>query len=435
MNQEDIKKFQNKSVKKMVNYAYHVPVYREKYKKAGIKPDDINTINNIDKLPFISKEELLKKFPDEVTPSFFNKNKAFVATTSGTTGRSLPIYFDVYAILTTMIGFVRALNEHQINWYKTRITLLIDLTENSFENEYFLNSVFSFIKPFFSLRNFQILDVLDDPEKVAKKIEEFSPEVIIGYPFMLIPLASLKKKGFLENIHLRIIGSSGAFFDQYSKSFVEKMFNTKIFDTYAATESGIIASECSKGNYHVYSDLVYLEYLKNGTPVSSREPGSIVVTKLYGRGTPIVRYTGLQDVVTFSKKECDCGFSGGLIKEIHGRKSDSILLPEGKMVFISVFENAIGKILQSLGNVYVKRIQIIQHILDKFEIDIQFDDEIKYKTNVKEKMFFTFKNILREKLGSNIEIIINEVEDLDSKAPYLISTVDKSNFLEKIYIT
>jgi len=434
MNNEDIIKYQNKALRSMVKYAYTIPVYREKYKKIGIHPNDIKETSDIKKLPLMTKEDFRSNFPNNVISPSFNKKEGIVAATSGTTGRSLLLYFDMYTVVRSMLGFIRALNEHNINWRKTKMSLLMDLTENSFENGYMINSIFSSGRSLFSTKNMQIIDILDSPMDILNKIESFQPEAIIGYPFVIIQLAILKSKGYGKNITPKFIGTSGAFFDMYSRKHVEEIFNTKTFDIYAATEPGLIAFECRNGRYHVCSDLVYLEYLNNGSDVSFGEPGSLVVTKLYGRGTPLIRYTGMEDVVTPSKNNCTCGLSGGLIERIHGRKSSTILLNNGKMVFISLFENILGESLSEIKVNKIKRIQIVQRKIDSIKLKILFDEHLRDVGGPAENMFSTIKNKLEKRLGPDIRIDVEEVDKFDVNDPYIISNVDRRKFVEKSYL-
>ncbi|GAJ01016.1 unnamed protein product, partial [marine sediment metagenome] len=147
MNNEDIIKYQNKALKAIVKYAYTIPMYKEKYKKIGIHPSDVKEIADIKKLPFITKEDFRSNFPNNVISPSFNRKAAIIAATSGTTGRSLSLYFDLYTVIRSMLGFVRVLKEWDIDWRKTKMSLLLDLTENSFENEYIINSIFSSAKP------------------------------------------------------------------------------------------------------------------------------------------------------------------------------------------------------------------------------------------------------------------------------------------------
>ena len=68
-----LEQYQNKALRKMVSYAYKVPIYNKKYKEAGIHPNDIRGIKDITKLPFISRQDINKNFPDGIIPSNFNK--------------------------------------------------------------------------------------------------------------------------------------------------------------------------------------------------------------------------------------------------------------------------------------------------------------------------------------------------------------------------
>lgn len=431
---EELKTFQNISLKKIVNHAYQVPLYRDKYKEAGIHPRDIHGIDDIEKLPFITKEDIRKYSPDGIVSPTFNKKEGIVSRTGGTTGESLPVYFDLYTVIKGMLGFVRALNEYDVDWRKTKMSLLIDLSDRSFENEYFINSTFSEIKPLFSQKNIQIFDLFSTSEEVIKKIDKFQPEFIGGYPFALIRLAMLKDRGFGKNISPRCILSSGAYLDDYLKKHVEETFNTKIYDFYAATESGPIAFECKNGNYHVHSDLIFPEFFMDEKHVSPGKPGTLVITKLYGKGTPIIRYTGIDDVVTTPENDCSCGLAGTLIKKIHGRKSHSILLPNGIMALPSFMDNVLGETIHETKANKIQRIQIIQHKIDSLEIKILFDKELRNVGTSPEKIFDVLKSKFLEKSGTNIQLTINEVDHFDVKDRYFISKIDRTKFIEKHHL-
>ena len=116
------------------------------------------------------------------------------------------------------------------------------------------------------------------------------------------------------------------------KKRIEEIFESKVFDMYGAMESGPIAFQCKKERYHIQADLVYLEIWSDDTRNSQDELGNIVLTRLYGRGTPIIRYDGLRDIIALSHERCNCGLGGRLIKKIYGRADQSILLPDNKVL-------------------------------------------------------------------------------------------------------
>jgi phenylacetate-CoA ligase len=431
---EDLRKFQNKSIKKMVNYAYYVPLYREKYKKLGIHPSQIKSVDDIEKLPFIYKDDIRKYSPNGIIPPFFNKKLGIISRTGGTTGVQLPIYFDMYTVIKGMLGLVRALNEYGVDWRKSRMSLFLDLTDRSFENGYFIGSIFPALKFLFSHKNIQIFDLFGITPEVINKVDKFQPEFIAGYPYAIYQITQYKNKGFLKNIRPKCIMSSGTYLDSNFRKNAERVFDTKVYDFYAATESGPIAFECKNGNYHVHSDLIYPEFIKNEERIKPGEPGTLILTKLYGRGTPLIRYNGIDDVVSVIEKDCGCGLAGVIIKKIHGRKSESILLPGGKMALPSALETLLGKTVKEAKSTKIQRIQIIQKKIDNFEIKILFDKELRDVGTIPKKVFSILKKNLINKFGKELNVSVYEVDKFNPDDPYFISKIDRSKFIEKTYL-
>ena len=75
LNPEQMKKYRDKVFRRIVKYAYTVPLYHEKYKKAGVHPSDIKGIDDIVKIPMVSKNDIREGFPDKILPVNANKDK------------------------------------------------------------------------------------------------------------------------------------------------------------------------------------------------------------------------------------------------------------------------------------------------------------------------------------------------------------------------
>jgi len=82
LNNKELEKFQSKKLRKMVKYAYTVPMYHDIYKKAGVHPDDIKDIKDIIKLPTVSKHDFAKYYPDGIVSSKINKKKLIRVSTN-----------------------------------------------------------------------------------------------------------------------------------------------------------------------------------------------------------------------------------------------------------------------------------------------------------------------------------------------------------------
>ncbi len=435
MDAKKLKKYQDKNFRRVVKNAYDVPLYHEKYRTAGIHPKDIRGIQDIQKLPTISKQDLIQTSPEKLVPLTFNKKKAIVSYTSGTTGPPVAIYFDMLTTIQEILGYVRVLKEHKANWLKHRITIIVDLSENSIESEYFNSWVLPSLKPLFSFNNIQIFHTYDNAQDHIQAIDRFQPEFIVGYPGMLRHLAILKRKGQGTNISPRCIISTGSILTPALKKDFEDTFNTRVFDAYGAMESGPLAFQCSKGQWHVHSDLIYLEVVDaDGSPVSPNKPGHIVVTRLYGQGTPIIRYTGLDDIITSTKASCNCGITSSLIEKIHGRERHSLILSGAKVILPLSLSMFIDEIAGTYNIDKIERFQMIQHKLDTIEIRIKINDELRNTEPSIDTLFFTIQQRFKERYGPDLTITVNERGQFEPHTPTIISNIDPSTLKKKIYL-
>ena len=414
LNEEQLEEYRKKSFKKILKKAKKVPMYRKKYK--GIDLDKIS-LDNIEKLPILTKEDLRKNFPHGIVPNGFNIKKAHLVSTSGSTGQPTSIYTDFYSIIKALMGFVRELKEYGISWRKDKITVIADLTPGSAEEAYLNRTAIPTLKPLFSLKNMQFLHVGEDVEKMIEKIDEFKPKFIGGYPGVLRALAVLKRKGYGKNIQPEVMASSGAVLDEYTKKYIEEAFETKIYDVYGSTEAGPVAFECKKGNYHLHYDMVHVEVLdENFEPVEYGKAGQIVVTKLYGNATPIIRYNGLNDFIIPLAKKCNCGINTPLIGKIAGRKADSIILPNGKIIPPSSITGIPAKVMEELNTKKILQFQILQKSIDKVEVLIVIDEEQRDMEPSIDTLFKKLKEKFEERFNKQIEVEIKEVKKIEKPA-------------------
>jgi len=429
-----LKRYQDHQLKKMVRFAYTVPLYHDKYKKARVHPNDISGIKDLRKLPLISKEDIKQYYPDGIISSKTSREQLVEIATSGTTGKSLSIYVDMFDIVMGLFGYLRTIREYEINWRKHRLTIIGDFASHTAESGYVTKGLQPRLPFDFLFRNIQWLDTNDEPKKIIKKINRFNPDFIGGYVGMLGHLALLKEKGFGKNISPKYIAATGAVLDKTLKEFIETTFDAHLFEVYGATETGPIAFECKQGGYHIMSDLLYLEFLKDDMPVNSGEAGKLVVTKLFGRGTPIIRYDAINDIVSPRYEKCNCDISGEMIQKIFGRDDLSLLLPGGRVLLPSSFSEIYSRVLYGLKTNKLKDTRIIQHNLTKIEIQIVIDDKTRGVGPSVEEIFSLIRKGFHEKVGPEVEIFVKEVKKVSKGGPRIISKVDKSKFRIKEYV-
>ena len=431
---ETLRRYQDKQLRKMVAFAYTVPVYHDLYKQAGVHPHDITGIQDITKLPFISKEEITKYYPDGIISLKTQRSSLIEVSTSGTSGKSLSLFVDPFDIVMGLFGYVRALSEYGISWRKNKITIIGDFATHTAETGYIKRGILPHLKFGSFFDNIQWLNTNDDPEKIMDDLAFFKPDFIGGYAGMLGHLALLKEKGLGTDVSPKCIASTGSVLDPALKSFIEESFHTHLFEAYGATESGPIAFQCIQGTYHVLSDLVYLEFVKDDKPVVSGQPGKLVVTKLYGRGTPFLRYTSVNDIVAPRDTKCSCGLAGDRIEKIYGRDDLALFLPGGRVILASSISNIFSKLLYELKTNKVKGTKIIQPNEQKIEISLVIDDRLRNEGPSVEEICEFLLQRFQEKTGLGVESTVKEVKNIDGGGPRIVSYVDRQGFKIREYV-
>jgi len=424
---EKLREYQNKKFRRIVKFAYTVPLYHDKYKKEGVHPEDIKGIEDIKKLPMVSKYDFKQYYPDGIVSSNIDRNKLIEVRTSGTTGKSLSIYVDMFDIILGLFGYIRSIKEHGIDWRKDRLSIIADFAPHTVESGYIYRGLQPGISSNFLFKNMQWLNTNDPPEKVIKEINKFKPDFIGGYVGMLGHLALLKEKGEGRDISPRVIATTGSPLTNSLKELMTKSFNAEIFQSYGSTESGPIAFQCKNGKFHVMSDFVYLEYLKNGKSVESEEAGKIVLTKLFGIGTPVIRYDAINDIVAPLYKKCNCGLSGDLISKIYGRDDISLYTPDGRIILPASFGEIFSKVLYELRTNKLKDALIIQHSIKKIELQVVIDEKQRNIGPSVEEIFSVLIHGLQNKIGSDVEIITKEVKKIDKEKPRIIQKINRDN--------
>jgi len=441
MSTQQLEKYRNKVFRKIVKYAYTVPVYHQKYKAAGIHPEDIRGIKDITKLPFIAKKDLVDNFPDGIIPPNYDKSKAVVVSTSGSTGRPVSVFFD-YSVYSEGIGAsIRTSVIHNSNWIKAKFANIGNFSSGK-ADEAASRIFFKSAKFAYSSKKYGTFNAFEPIKEVMKKLDAFSPDVMLTYPVTYLNLALLKNKGFGKNVNPKFLVVSGYVLDDYTRSYVEDAFKCKMFNGYGAAETSSeagIAIECPQNKWHINHDYFHVEAIDDSMePVDLGKIGHIVVTRLFGKGTPIIRYTGLDDWVKLTDYYgCGCGMCTPTFKDgIEGRRNTSIILPDGR-IFPSASFAILSVVLNKMKTRKVKQFQIIQNKLDDIEILIVIDEELRNQDPQIDLLLEKIKEIYEEKVGPDIRITVKEVKEKDIKsepnkpAPLVISRLSQKE-LESI---
>ncbi len=437
LSQRKLDEYRNKAFRKAVVYAWNVPVYREKYRNQGITPDMIFEVEDIQRLPFITKKELLDNFPDNVVPLGYDKRKAQMICTSGSSGKILTFYSDFLTISKAVTISIRELQAYGLHWNTSRIAHIINF--NPYQVNEAINQGFvSHARTFSLLQNHLQLNPFQPIPELMKQLDDFKPDAIVSYPVTFQHLAYLKMKGNGTHVKPRILFVGGYVLDPYIRDYVEQAFGCKMVNVYGSAESGgDISFECLKGTWHINHDFYHIESVnKDLEAVEPGKKGRIIVTRLFGRGTPMIRYTGMDDLITLEPvHECECGLCTPSIKGVEGRIDSTIVLPDGRM-YPSASFSIMSTILNDLKTNKVRQFQIVQKQLNEIEISLVFDDEQRNTAPSVDRIIETVEAAYVKMVGPLVKIIVKEKKEITSEegkpSPFVVSYVPRDKIQEML---
>ena len=336
---EELLAYQLKKLQELVAIAYENSVfYKNSFDIKGVKPSDIQSLEDLKKLSIITKNDL-QNYNKEIHTNL-KFRKSFQANTSGTSGESLKFNREEFAD-----SFNRASIFRGYSWYNVYPWEL---------NGYFWGYNFSEM----AVLKIRILDSLQNRFRIfnyRKESVDFfmkklkNAKYLHGYSSMVYETAKIINSLNLERpTNLKMVkGTSEKIFEAYQDE-IQKAFGQKMISEYGAAEAGIIAFECPKGNMHINMEGVVVEEIDH----------EIVVTNLQMHAFPIIRYK-LGDYIKLAPKttKCECGLQHLIVEEVTGRIGQTVYGKNNtypSLYFYYIFKNLASK--QSLLLTY----QVVQ---------------------------------------------------------------------------
>jgi phenylacetate-CoA ligase len=173
------------------------------------------------------------------------------------------------------------------------------------------------------------LSASDPVETLVRQLNEWQPEMLAGYPSMMRVLAEEQRQGRLHITPRFLVSVSETLTDD-TRQHLEQTWHTRLFNMYATTEGGIIAMECQEHRgMHLFEDLVIVEVVDaQNRPVPPGVYGKkILLTVLFSRTQPLIRYEVSDRVSLSSGTHCPCGRPFGLLAGIEGRTREVLHFP------------------------------------------------------------------------------------------------------------
>jgi len=416
LSKDELLGIQSHKLRLLVDHAYrNVPYYRQLFDDRGLEPRDIREPADLQKLPLLSKQDVIEH-RDRLIALNFNPKKLNYLSSGGTTGTPLYVYVTDENKATEL-----ALNLRMRKWAgwqpgQRRATFngfkimpmdrrLPPLWRHDWPERRLFFSVWHMTR--------------ENIGVYVQKLQDFRPKIVEGYPSYLHLLAlHLKRVGRTLPVHAIFPYSEPLYHDQ--RRLIEERFQCKVFDWYGLAERVASAAQCERTDgYHVSAEKTIVEIVESsGEQAAPGDQGEIVGTNLDEYGMPLIRYrTG--DMSSYRAESCPCGRGLPLIEQVQERQEDFIITPDGRLIWGTADFLSIMSTGMRLGR--VEKTQVIQEAMDRVVIKV-VPTEL-YSQVDHDRIIGGFSAILGLEVNISIELVDEIPRTASGKHRFVISRV------------
>lgn len=338
---DQLEELQLGQLRAMVGHAYeNVPYYRRVFDERRVKPEDISALVDLQKLPFLTKEDV-RENSDDLIARNIDRDRLRHYTTAGSTGVPLGVYHDEHTTDQREQAFIL----RQWGWAGYRfgdrfVTLrdpLVTRLESKGKRAWW---------DYNADNNELVLSSYDMSEEnmyeYVELIRRFRPRFIHAFPSSLEILARFMTRNRVGDIKVDAVFCSSETLYRRQRELIESQFGCKIFDYYSLTEfvHGVVECEQHEG-YHVNMEYGLLELIdQHGEPITDAGTvGRAVGTGFGNYCMPLLRYA-TSDLATYASGKCSCGRESTLVRELKGRLREFVISKTGKLVpFLGIYDS------------------------------------------------------------------------------------------------
>lgn len=364
MPRADIEKMQLERLQRLVKYCYdNVPFYHKRLSEAGVCPEKIKTLSDIQYIPYTTKADLRDNYPYGLFAVPQSKIVRMHAS-SGTTGKPTVVGYtandlDHWSDCVARLAMAAGADENTI----VQICFGYGLFTGALGLHYGLEKIGATVVPSSS----------GNTEKQIMLMQDFGTNTLVATPSYAQYIGELaREKGVLDKLQLKLglFGSEGCTIEM--RSAIEKTLNLFATDNYGMSELNGpgVSGECrERCGMHINEDHYYAEVIDpaTGDVLPRGSEGELVVTTLTKEGMPVLRYR-TKDITKIDYEPCACGRTFARMDKPKGRSDDML-----KIRGVNVFPSQIETVLMSFKEIapHYQLVLTRENFADHLEIKVE----------------------------------------------------------------
>ncbi len=411
---------QSERLVKEVKYVYeNSPFYRKKMDDMGVEPGDIKSIDDINKLPFTTKEDLRDNYPFGMLAVPMDQ-VARLQGSSGTTGKltiaaytknDVDLWGECFARCLEMAGVTPQDRLHVSYGY--------GLFTGGLGADFGAQKLGCMAIPMSA----------GNTKRQLMCMEDFGATALCCTPSYALYLGeAAREAGVVDKLQLKagLNGAEPCTAEMRKK--IEDQLNINSFDIYGLCEivGPGVAQDCIHHcGLHVNEDYFYPEVLNpaDNSPCADGETGELVFTTLTKEGMPLIRYR-TKDLTSITHGKCECGRTNARISRFTGRTDDMKVI-RGVNVFPTQVETALLSIGEGVAPHYLMIVDRDKNNMDVLTVQVEvdekyFSDEIRKLDELKNKV----AGILKQALGVSVNVQLVEPKTIQRSEGKAVRVID-----------
>ena len=328
---EEFAAYQMQALSRLLDHAYeNVPYYRRVFDERGLVPGDITTLNDLELLPFLTRDDLQKNLADLKARNYPESAFEYV-TTGGSTGIPVGFYYERGTSRAREWAFMKTQWDRVGYRFTDRCAVLRGYVVGSpKEGTFWKKALFGrwLIMSSHHMTEETLPAYID-------RIRKFRPRFIQAYPSIAVILARYMREHDIEpfpTVKAVLCGSENLY--PWQRDLLAGAFGCRVYSWYGNSEQTVLAGECEESTrYHIFPEYGIVELIgRDGRPVEGPGAmGEVVATNLTNFVCPLIRYRTM-DVAVAAEGQCSCGRSYPLLESVEGRLHEFIVTRDHRLI-------------------------------------------------------------------------------------------------------
>lgn len=411
--------------------AGHVPFYMDQYRKHGLRPDDLRTLDDLRQLPILAKSDYRQCDPEALNATNVPSSLHVQRATSGSTGepfqfsldrRALPVIFASHLFYDSWYGFEPFDRYVRIMAPPAAQTPLPSTASTTVRLRRAVTTQLQSLYESWTQERISLWEVNSEgAENIWRRIEAFRPKFVMGYTSTLAAIADeLLQRDLKLSRPLEGVITIAETLSPNRKRLIETYFNAPIINRYGLREFGSwSAQSCreSPDRFHINSELVVCEVLRaDGTPCTAGETGRVVLTDLQNFARPFIRYdTG--DLAVAVSENCSCGRGFPLLGPIEGRSLDCLRTPAGDEISPAILGHFLFVYHDHLAA--VRHYQLVQETADRVNLLVVPGEA--WNEERRERLQSDLNELLGHEMEVDVQVVTEIPPEKSGKRPIIKS--------------